>query len=229
MTYEPVGRLVGYARNAKIHTAEQVEQIKKSIEEFGFNDPIGVWTNEEGKSEVVEGHGRLIAARELGMETVPVVHLDSLTDEQRRAYTHVHNQLTMNTGNDDEILSLDLEDLGGFFDFGDFGFEIESEQDDETPEEPESTSLADRFGVAPLSVLDARKGEWMERKHAWMALGIRSELGRGAAPGGHRCRSIGGVLGSPTTSTQGHRRTGSGTLGAIAPNQKHLFEIMKGR
>ena len=83
MTYEPVGRLVGYARNAKIHTAEQVEQIKKSIEEFGFNDPIGVWTNEEGKSEVVEGHGRLIAARELGMETVPVVHLDSLTDEQR--------------------------------------------------------------------------------------------------------------------------------------------------
>ena len=129
VTYEPVGRLVGYARNAKIHTAEQVEQIKKSIEEFGFNDPIGVWTNEEGKSEVVEGHGRLIAARELGMETVPVVHLDSLTDEQRRAYTHVHNQLTMNTGNDFETLELDLDELGDAFDFGAFGFDEKEEFD----------------------------------------------------------------------------------------------------
>lgn len=129
MTYEPVGRLVGYARNAKIHTAEQVEQIKKSIEEFGFNDPIGVWTNEEGKSEVVEGHGRLIAARELGMETVPVVHLDSLTDEQRRAYTHVHNQLTMNTGNDENILQSDLDELSSLFDFDGLGFNEEASED----------------------------------------------------------------------------------------------------
>ena len=97
VTYEPIGRLQEYANNAKIHTGEQIEQIKASIREFGFNDPIGVWTNAEGKSEVVEGHGRLTAALELGMETVPVIHLDSLTDEQRRAYTHVHNQVTLNT------------------------------------------------------------------------------------------------------------------------------------
>lgn len=123
ITYEPTGRLCEYARNAKIHTAEQVEQIKESIRQFGFNDPIGVWTNAEGKSEVVEGHGRLIAARELGMEAVPVVHLDSLTDEQRRAYTHVHNQLTMNTGNDEDALTLDLDELGDVFDFENLGFE----------------------------------------------------------------------------------------------------------
>ncbi|WP_294421247.1 ParB N-terminal domain-containing protein [uncultured Senegalimassilia sp.] len=67
VTVEPVGRLQEYAGNAKEHTAEQVEQIKASMRQVGFCDPIGVWTNAEGKSEVVEGHGRLMAALELGL------------------------------------------------------------------------------------------------------------------------------------------------------------------
>ena len=121
VTMEPIGRLQTYVNNAKIHTGEQIEQIKASIREFGFNDPIGVWTNAEGKSEIVEGHGRYIAATELGMETVPVIHLDSLTDEQRRAYTHVHNQLTLSTGWDFSTLELELNSLD--FDFGEFGFD----------------------------------------------------------------------------------------------------------
>lgn len=124
VTMEPVGRLQGYAGNAKAHTKRQVEQIKGSIREFGFNDPIGVWTNAEGKSEVVEGHGRLQAALELGMPEVPVVHLDGLTDAQRRAYTLAHNQLTMSTGWDLDRLAEEMDMLAGDYDMADLGFDF---------------------------------------------------------------------------------------------------------
>lgn len=176
--YEPTEKLVSYKNNAKIHTGEQVDQIKRSIEEFGFNDPIAVWTNPDGKSEIVEGHGRLLAAQELGIAEVPVIHLDTLTDEQRRAYTHVHNQLTMNTGWDFETLELDLVELD--FDFDKFGFDLFDEKEAVKPTDLDEHkgSLSERFGVAPFSVLNARGGEWGERKRLWMALGIRSEIGR---------------------------------------------------
>lgn len=97
-----------YVNNAKIHTAEQVEQIKKSIQEFGFNDPIAVWHEDE----IIEGHGRLLAVMEMpDIDTVPVIRLDDLTDEQRKAYMLVHNKLTMNTDFDIDILNLELEDI----------------------------------------------------------------------------------------------------------------------
>lgn len=116
-----VADLAPYARNAKVHTREQVVQIAKSIEEFGFNDPVAVWDGPDG-TEIVEGHGRVMAAKKLGLKRVPVVRLDHLTDEQRRAYTHIHNQLAMNTGWDFEPLTLDLGELD--FDFNGFGFSI---------------------------------------------------------------------------------------------------------
>lgn len=76
-----------YANNAKIHTGEQVEQIKKSIEEFGFNDPIAIWHD----NEVIEGHGRLIAVMEMeDIEQVPVIRLDDLTDEQLKLRVFLH-------------------------------------------------------------------------------------------------------------------------------------------
>lgn len=107
-----------YAGNAKRHPAAQIEQIKESIEQFGFNDPIAVW-----KGEIVEGHGRMIAAQELGIGEVPIIRLDDLTDEQRRAYTLVHNKLTMNSGFDTELLAAELENLPEL-DMDDFGFEL---------------------------------------------------------------------------------------------------------
>ena len=122
--YVPVENLQTYANNAKIHTAEQVEQIKKSIQEFGFNDPIAVWKN----NEIIEGHGRLIAATELGIETLPVIRLDELTDEQRRAYMLVHNNLTMNTGFDIDILNLELDDIVDI-DMSAYGLEFEDDTD----------------------------------------------------------------------------------------------------
>ncbi len=127
---EPTGRLAEYRGNAKQHTAEQVEQIKASIREFGMIDPIGVWTNAEGKSEVVEGHGRLMAAIELGLEEVPVIHLDSLTDAQRRAYALVHNKLTMNTGWDFGKLDAELDELLMEFDMEGFGFDVREDSFD---------------------------------------------------------------------------------------------------
>lgn len=140
VTVEPVGRLQEYAGNAKEHTAEQVGQIKESMRQVGFCDPIGVWTNAEGKSEVVEGHGRLMAALELGLESVPVIHLDGLTDDQRRFYALVHNQLTMSTGWDFGKLDAELRELSDF-DMADFGFDdIELPSDDEveiTEDEPD--------------------------------------------------------------------------------------------
>ena len=117
----PTDELVPYANNAKVHTNEQIGQIVKSIEEFGFNDPIAVYHNEDGAMEIIEGHGRVMAAKKLGLDVLPVVTLDHLTNDQRRAYTHVHNQLTMNTGWDLDKLSFDLDDLD--FDFDGFGFD----------------------------------------------------------------------------------------------------------
>lgn len=125
VTEQRTDALIPYARNAKIHTNEQVDQICKSIEEFGFNDPIAIWHNANGEMEIVEGHGRVLAASKLGLDVIPTICLDHLTDEQRRAYTHVHNQLNMNTGWDFETLDLDIEELemNLDLDFGDFGFE----------------------------------------------------------------------------------------------------------
>ena len=132
----PTDELIPYANNAKIHTNEQIDQIAASIEEFGFNDPVAVWDSPEG-TEIVEGHGRVIAAKKLGPETLPIIRLDHLTDDQRRAYTHVHNQLTMNTGWDFDKLEIDLEGLDfGFeesasFDVDDFGQDFQLNDSDE--------------------------------------------------------------------------------------------------
>ena len=106
-----------YKNNAKKHPKEQIEQIKKSIEEFGMIDPIGVWGN-----EIVEGHGRFKACKELGITKVPIIRLDHLTDEQRKAYNLVHNKLTMNSDFDiglldeefESILEIDMEEFGFF-------------------------------------------------------------------------------------------------------------------
>ena len=137
--YVKLSEIKPYSGNAKTHPREQIEQIKKSINEVGFNDPIGVW-----HGEIVEGHGRYMAAQELGLDTVPIIRLDSLTDEQRRAYALIHNKLTMNSGFDFDLLNIELE---GIFDIdmGDFGFELNLDEEepqevveDEIPEEVET-------------------------------------------------------------------------------------------
>lgn len=117
----PVSRLTPYANNAKLHPHWQIDQIAESIEQFGNCDPIAVWTNEDGEYEIVEGHGRLMALQMLGVAEAPVIFLDHLTDEQRRAYALAHNQLTMNSDFDFELLQNEL-DMVCEIDMTDFGF-----------------------------------------------------------------------------------------------------------
>lgn len=117
----PVDSLVPYANNAKIHTEAQIDHIRKSIRNFGFNDPVGVWTNAQGQIEIVNGHGSVIAAKEEGMAEVPCNFLDHLTDEERREYCHVHNQTQLETSFDYEALTADMDNLG--LDWESFGFE----------------------------------------------------------------------------------------------------------
>lgn len=120
--YLPVDSLKPYERNAKLHPAEQVAQIKRSIEDNGMNDPIGIWGKD---NTIVEGHGRWLACKELGMQTVPVIRLDHMTDAQRKEYALIHNQTTMNSGLDLDILNMELADLPDF-DAGFYGFEIDA-------------------------------------------------------------------------------------------------------
>ena len=142
--YVPIGDLKAYERNAKLHPQEQIQQIKNSILEFGFNDPIAVWKD----NEVIEGHGRLMAAQELGYEEIPIIRLDGLSEEQRKAYMLVHNKLTMNSGFDLELLSLELDSIIDI-DMSDFGFDLdfdtdepakvaEDDYDEEPPAEPKA-------------------------------------------------------------------------------------------
>ena len=123
--YIPKEELKTYVNNAKIHTAEQVEQIKKSIEDFGFNDPIAGWKD----NEIIEGHGRLLAVMEMDeIKEVPIIRLDNLTEQQRKAYILVHNKLTMNTDFDSDLLSLELDDILDF-DMTEFGFDLNEEEE----------------------------------------------------------------------------------------------------
>ena len=116
--YVDISTIKPYKGNAKEHPREQVEQIKKSMQEFGNIDPIGIWHN-----EIVEGHGRYLALKELGETQVPVIRLDDLTDEQRRAYALVHNQLTMNSGFDLDTLKVELDNIGEI-DLSGMGFDL---------------------------------------------------------------------------------------------------------
>lgn len=139
-----INDITPYEKNAKIHTEAQIEQIKKSIQEFGMNDPIAVWGD---KNTIVEGHGRLEALKQLGYTEVDCIRLDHLTDEERKAYTLAHNKINMNTGFDIDLLDEELDSIEDI-DMSDFGF---TEQDidwdnvedlsEETYDEPQHDML----------------------------------------------------------------------------------------
>lgn len=118
----PVERLVPFENNARVHSAEQLAQIQSSIREFGFTAPILV----DGQAGILAGHGRLEAAKALGMAEVPVVVLDHLTPEQRRLYVLADNKLAENAGWDDAKLAAELRDLmAADFDLSAMGFSDE--------------------------------------------------------------------------------------------------------
>jgi DNA modification methylase len=102
-----VDKLIPFARNPRTHSEAQIAKIASSIAEFGFNNPILVDT----KAGVIAGHGRLLAARQLGLQHVPVIVLDHLSEAQKRAYIIADNQLALNAGWDEDLLRGELETL----------------------------------------------------------------------------------------------------------------------
>jgi len=102
-----VEKLIPYARNSRTHSDEQVAQIAASIKEFGWTNPILI----DGESGIIAGHGRLMAARKLGMDKVPVIELAHLSDIQKRALIIADNKLALNAGWDNDMLALEFEEL----------------------------------------------------------------------------------------------------------------------
>src|SRR6266446_4783334 len=118
----PIDKLIPFARNPRTHSETQVTQIAASIAEFGFLNPILVDT----KAGILAGHGRLLAARKLGLTHVPVIVLDHLTEQQKRAYIIADNQLALNAGWDETLLTAELAALQqDDFDVNLIGFEDE--------------------------------------------------------------------------------------------------------
>ena len=155
--YLPVMSLEEYANNTRKHTDKDVEQIMHSIERFGFSDPIGIWSDH---NIVVEGHGRLMAAKHLGMTEVPCIRLDHMTDEQRRAYGIMHNKTAELSKWDFDMLQLELDDIDlSDFDVSfdadlsvdierkksDLFFKDKNKFDDEREEDEEYNAFLDKF------------------------------------------------------------------------------------
>ena len=134
VNYVDIDSIKPYANNARSHGTEDVKGIIASIKEFGFNDPIGVW-----KDTIVEGHGRWLAAKELKMELVPVLRLDHLTDEQRKAYGLAHNKTAELSSWDFNMLDAELKDISEI-DMSLFGCDmsvVEEDREQQTEEDNE--------------------------------------------------------------------------------------------
>ena len=161
--YLSVDALEPYGNNARRHEDDDLAAIQASIRDFGFNDPIGIWSDH---NIIVEGHGRLMAAKALGMTEVPCIRLDHLTDEQRKAYALAHNKTAELSDWDFDLLETELADIYDV-DMAELGFDVE-DAEASVGGNSEHGSLFDRFGVPPFSVLDTRQGYWKERKAAWV-------------------------------------------------------------
>jgi site-specific DNA-methyltransferase (adenine-specific) len=145
--YISASDLVPYENNSRTHSKEQVEQIKRSITEFGFTNPILI----DEHNGIIAGHGRLQAAQELGIKLVPTILLEGLTEAQRKAYVIADNNLALNAGWDLDVLKLEIEGLGEFdFDIDLLGFDddflaglMEEEPADGLTDEDEVPELED--------------------------------------------------------------------------------------
>jgi DNA modification methylase len=208
VTLVHIDELTPNPRNARTHPQDQIEQIKSSIREYGWTNPVLADMDDAGM--IIAGHGRRAAAvqmyadgetirlpngRALPSGKVPAIDCAGWTEKQRRAYTLADNRLAETSEWDEDLLRVELVFLTeNKFDVGLTGFDQKFvDKLFAEPPEPDAAgaraTLAERFGLPPFSVLNAREGWWQDRKRAWLGLGIQSELGRGetinqAAPGG---------------------------------------------
>ena len=107
ITQRKTADLIPYVNNARTHSEQQVLQIAASIKEFGFNSPVLV----DGENGIIAGHGRVMAAKKLGLDEVPTIELKHLTKTQKKAYILADNRLALNSGWDNDLLTLELGEL----------------------------------------------------------------------------------------------------------------------
>lgn len=122
LEYLPVTKLTAYETNSRTHSAEQINQIAASINEFGFTNPVLI----DPDNTIIAGHGRVQAAKQIGMDEVPCMRLSHLTEAQRKAYVIADNKLALNAGWDDELLRQEIAELKDIeFDISLLGFSEE--------------------------------------------------------------------------------------------------------
>jgi len=182
--WEPLDSVTPYARNPR-KPADAVAKVSASIKEYGWRQPIVV----DEENVIIAGHTRLMAAKRLGLDEVPVHVATGMTPQQVKAYRLADNRVAAEAEWDEDLLALELSELSD----SDFDLSLTGFDDDElseyiglavVSEYQEHRKLSDEFMVPPFSVLNAREGWWQDRKRSWLALGIASELGRHASPGG---------------------------------------------
>lgn len=147
--------LTPYARNARLHSEEDIAAIKESIKSFGFNDPVGIWGE---NNIIVEGHGRVIAATQLGIDKIPCIRLDWMSDEERRGYALAHNKTAELSGWNFEAVDFELESITQY-DMSLFGFEGRKMTDEELDELLQDKPKPEK---QPNMVQCAVCGEWFE-------------------------------------------------------------------
>src|SRR3990167_1229437 len=162
-----IAALVPYARNSRTHSPEQIAQIARSIQEFGFTNPVLI----DGQGGIVAGHGRVLAAQSLGVGSVPCLRVDWLTEAQKRAYVIADNQLALQAGWDDEVLAAELHDLQGMdYDLSLTGFDSDHIEEllaslDATPE---GETEADAVPEVRAEAISKAGDVWVMGKHRIM-------------------------------------------------------------
>jgi hypothetical protein len=175
--FRKLDSLIPYARNARAHSAEQIDKIAAAIKEWGWTNPVLI---DEGGG-IIAGHGRVMAAHKLGIDEVPAAIAEGWSEAQKRAFVIADNRMAELATWDQELLAVELADLAEYGDLLAFSAEdlLAAAQEQASGASSESAgTLADRFLIPPFSILNAREGWWQNRKRAWLGLGIQSETGR---------------------------------------------------
>jgi len=157
-----IDKLIPYARNSRTHSDAQVAQIAASIKEFGFTNPVLI----DGEGGIIAGHGRVIAARKLGLSEVPCIRLEHLTEAQKRAYVIADNRLALNSGWDTEMLKVefaDLQELG--FDLELTGFDLDEIKELLAPVGTEGLTDPDDAPPLPETPRTVPGDIWVMGKH----------------------------------------------------------------
>lgn len=163
--YVPVADLIPYAANSRTHSDAQVAQIAASIREFGFTNPILI----NGENTIIAGHGRLMAARKLGLEEVPTIVLDHLSKAQQKALVIADNQLALNAGWDVDMLKAEIEDLNlEDFDISLLGFDDKFLDGLLEPEPTEGLTDEDAVPDAPETPITVLGDVWVLGNHRLM-------------------------------------------------------------